>query len=49
MIRKRQLPWLGQQVVLMELELMRAVRPKQTLKGKYRPIADVPQWLRQFE
>ena len=41
MIRNRQIPWLRDHAVLVQLVLVRAVRPKQTLKAKYRPIAEV--------
>jgi hypothetical protein len=34
MTRNRRFPWLGQQIVLMEIDLMRAARRKQTVNGE---------------
>jgi hypothetical protein len=36
MIRSQQLPWLSHQTELMGLDLMRAVRRKQTVNADYR-------------
>ena len=39
MIRNQQFPWLYQPIVLMEIDLMRAARQKQTVYGERRPEA----------
>jgi len=41
MIRNQQFPWLYQQIVLMEIDLLRAARPKQTVYGERRPEAGI--------
>jgi hypothetical protein len=42
MIRSQQLPWLSQQIVLMEFDLIRAARRKRTVYGEKRPETEVP-------
>ena len=41
MIGSQQFPWLSHQIVLMELDLIRAARRKRTVYGEKRPEAAV--------